>query len=81
MLDLTVISLISAVLRLNYSGLTAVCVIAELGLLKGWIHFLSPQGTCWQWLCRSCPHTDLSAWQATTLCHLPADISKIPSAI
>lgn len=75
-LDLTVISLMSAVLRLNYSGLTSVCMRAELGPLS------FPLGnllTVVMQVMSTC--CDLSAQQASTLCHLPADISKIPSAV
>lgn len=74
-LDLTVISLISAGLRLNYFGLTSVHLRAELGLLKVWMFFLSSWGIFWQWLCRSCPHAVTCLHNKPPLYHLASDIS------
>lgn len=69
------ISLISAGLRLNYFGLTSVHLRAELGLLKGWMLFLSSWGIFWQWLCRSCPHAVTCLHNKPPLYHMALDIS------
>lgn len=74
-LDLTVISLISAGLRLNYFGLPSVHLRAELGLMKVWILFLSSWGILRQWLCRSRPHAVTCLHNKPPLYHLALDIS------
>lgn len=76
-LDLTVIPLISAGLRLNYFGLTSVHLRVELGLLKVWMLFLSSWGIFWQWLCRSCLHAMTCLHNKPPLYYLALDISAM----